>query len=99
MEKLLGLLGLAYKAGAVTVGTNNVLAAIKSGKALLVITAEDVSHNTAKLLGDKSGYRNIRLIGLPVSMEQLAHNFGKSSTSSVAITNKDFVNAVLKHIP
>lgn len=99
MKKLLGTLGLAFKAGAVAAGTNNVLASLKSGKAKLVILTADASANTKKVLTDKAGYRNIKTLSLPFTMDELANAFGKNSTSSAAITDDNFVNAIYKHLP
>ncbi|HAN21754.1 MAG: hypothetical protein A2Y15_00380 [Clostridiales bacterium GWF2_36_10] len=99
VKKLLGVLGLANKAGALEVGTNNVLNSIKNEKAKLVILAADISENTKKLLTDKANYRNIKMLSLPVSMEEFAHVLGKKSTSSAAITNDNFITALNKQLP
>ncbi|PKM62570.1 MAG: 50S ribosomal protein L7 [Firmicutes bacterium HGW-Firmicutes-21] len=98
MKKLLGIIGLAYRAGAVAVGTNNVLVAIKGGKAKLVLMANDISDNTDKVLSDKAGFRSIKTMRLPVSMNELGHALGKKSTSSVAFTDENFIIAVLKQL-
>lgn len=98
MNKILSLLGLANKAGAIAVGTNNVLAAIKSGKVKLVILTSDASDNTIKVITDKASYRNIKILTLTFTMDELAKALGKQSTSSVAITDENFVNALNKQL-
>lgn len=94
MKKVLGLLGLANKANHVAIGTNNVVAAIRKNKALLILVAEDASQNTKKQLSDKSKYYNINLINIRVSKSNLGRACGKSETSAVGITDKNFAEAL-----
>lgn len=98
MHNLLKMLGLAKKAGALEIGTNNVVNSIKSQKAKLVVITVDISDNTKKLITDKAKYRNVKTITVPVTMEELAKAFGKSVTSSVAITDINFVFAIIKQL-
>ena len=99
MKKPLGILGLANKAGAVASGTNNVLNAVRSGKARLVILANDISDNTAKLLTNKASFRGIRLMRLPVTMDELGHALGKKGLSSAAFTDESFIVALMRQLP
>ncbi len=99
LNKLLNAIGLANKAGALVHGTNNVLDSVKKGKAKLVLLANDISENTRKLLSDKTTYRHIRIITLPVSMAELGNVLGKAETSSAAITDQNFVVLTEKHLP
>ena len=48
MDKVLGLMGLAKKAGRVAMGEDAVKDAVRYGTAHLVIIAEDASDNTKK---------------------------------------------------
>lgn len=98
MKNFLGVLGLANKAGAIEAGTNNVLYAIKSGKAKLILLAADASDNTKKLLTDKATYRNIKMLTLPISMDELAKILGKQNTSSATITDDNFIAAFKKQL-
>lgn len=59
MNKLLGMLGLAYRAGAISSGTNAAVDALRSGKAVFVIAASDISSNTRKLITDKIGRAHV----------------------------------------
>ena len=52
IRKELSLLGLAAKAGKVVSGEFATENAVKSGKAFLVLTAEDASNNTRKKFND-----------------------------------------------
>lgn len=99
MNKLLSVIGLANKAGALVTGTNNVLDSVRKRKAKLVLVANDISDNTRKLLTDKTTYRSIKIITLPVSMAELGKALGKTDTSSAAITDENFVVLTEKHLP
>ncbi|HBR31285.1 MAG: L7Ae/L30e/S12e/Gadd45 family ribosomal protein [Eubacteriales bacterium] len=98
MNKILSALGLANKAGALAVGTNNVLAAIKSGKARLVVISSDASENTVKLISDKAGYRGIEVLSLTFSMNEIARALGRQRTSAVAITDDNLLAAFNKQL-
>lgn len=52
-QKALNLLGLARKAGKLTTGQDLVLAAIRSGKAKVVLMANDCGQSTQKKFTDK----------------------------------------------
>ena len=52
-RKALNLLGLARKAGKLTTGQDLVLAAIRSGKAKVVLMANDCGQSTQKKFTDK----------------------------------------------
>ncbi len=92
MDKLRGMLGLAAKAGALTSGTNNVLTAVKSGKAKIILLAADASANTAKVVGDKSAFRHVRLCRLSLTMSELGSAVGKGECAAVAILTDDFAS-------
>lgn len=90
MDRLKGMLGLAAKAGALNIGTNNTLAAIKAGKAIMVLLAADASDNTSKQIKDKSQFRGVELHILPLSMSEFGSAIGKGDCAAAAITDKNF---------
>ena len=59
IRKELSLLGLAAKAGKVVSGEFATENAVKSGKAFLVLTAEDASNNTRKKFNDMCTYYEV----------------------------------------
>lgn len=91
MDRLNGMLGLAAKAGALSIGTNNTLAAVKAGKAFAVLLAADASDNTSKQIKDKTSFRGTELHILPLTMAELGRAIGKGDCAAVAITDKNFV--------
>lgn len=96
MNNVLGILGLAKRAGALAIGTNSVLESVRKEKALLVLIASDVSSNTKKQLTDKAGFRHVPVQMLPFNMGELGHALGKDHTVAVAITQEGFVISYTK---
>lgn len=96
-QKLLGIIGLAMRAGKVVSGDEGVLAAIKSQKASLVIIAEDASDGTKKKFTDKSSYRDIpyRIV---FEKDVLGHAIGKKTRAVVGIVDPNFAKKMLEMI-
>ena len=93
-----GIIGLAKRAGALAVGTNRVLDAIRGHKAQLVLVACDVSDNTAKLLRDKTSFQNVPIEFLPIDMRELGRLIGKEHAAAVALTQEGFVRSYRKAV-
>lgn len=77
-DKILNLLGFASKAGKLTFGFEATVGAIKSGKAKLVLIAEDISPKSRKetvFFSEKFGVRHIELE--EVNIETLSTAVGK----------------------
>lgn len=94
-DKILNLIGLAMKAGQVVSGEFSVEKCIKSGKAKMVIMAEDASDNTMKKFKDKCNYYNVPII-IYSTKEHLGAALGKEFRSSIALTEDGLKNAILK---
>ena len=61
-KKILSLLGLAARGRNLTGGENQVLDAIRTGTARLVIIAENASDNTKKKFTDKCEFYDIKVV-------------------------------------
>ncbi len=96
-QKLLGLIGLAMRAGKVVSGDEGVLAAIKNQKASLVIIAEDASDGTKKKFIDKSSYRDIPH-RIAFEKDVLGHAIGKKTRAVVGIVDPNFAKKMLEMI-
>lgn len=96
-NKLAGALGLAKKSGNLLSGENICIEAIKSGKVLLTIVAEDASENTKKLFNDKCTYRNIPVYYI-LNKETMGRIIGKETRAVFAVTDKGFAELILKNI-
>ena len=90
-SKVLSMLGLSRRAGAVIIGTDLVTKALPSGKVKLVMYAGDSSANTEKKITDKCKFYNTECIKLSYDGGEIAHAIGKTSTVSVVgITDGNF---------
>lgn len=95
MDKRLGMLGLAAKAGNVASGGFSTEKAITEGKAYFVIIAEDASDNTKKKFENKCRYYGIPYV-ICGKMDELGHMIGKESRTSLAITDERFAENFIK---
>ena len=95
-KKLSGVIGLARKAGAISIGTESVIETIRKKKAVCVYLSSDASQNTKKKLYDKTAFYNIQLKLLPLTMDELAHCTGYSHSTAVVIslTSKNFLKLI-----
>lgn len=96
-HKELSLLGLAAKAGKVVSGEFSTEKAVKSGKAFLVLTAEDASENTRKKFKDMCSYYKVPLYNIGTK-EELGTAIGKEYRASLALTDENFAVATVKKL-
>lgn len=99
-EKIIGLLGLAAKAGKLVYGTPMVCDALKDGKKVYyVFKASGTSENTAKRISDRCAYYKVQLIDLELNTVELAQRLGKSSElAAVALIDAGFAEGIKKLI-
>lgn len=94
-KKLISLLGLAQKAGKIASGELAVEKAIKSGKAKLLLIAQDSSDNTKKNYHDMAIY-----YGVPfhekLSKEILGNCIGKVHRAALAVVDEGFSKVIIK---
>ena len=95
-EKVLSLLGLMRRANAIAVGEVNTGSAARAGKAKLLLLAADASENARHRAEGFAAGRNVPLLSLPVTKEELASALGLSGGSMAAITDLGFANTLLK---
>lgn len=96
-NKMLSLLGLAKRAGKVVSGEFSVEKAVKSGRACLVIVAEDASANTRKSFKDMCTYYKCPLI-FTATKDELGHAIGCEFRASAAVMDSGFAQSLLKHV-
>jgi ribosomal protein L7Ae-like RNA K-turn-binding protein len=77
-------LGIARKAGKAVTGESMCENAIKSGKAYLVIIAEDASENTKKKFTNMSNTRDLKKV-IFGQKNNLGHALGKGDTAVICI--------------
>ena len=96
-DKVLSLLGLSARAGKIASGEFAAETAVKSGKAALVIVAEDASDNTKKLFHDKCSFYEVPVFDYGTK-ETLGHAIGKEFRASVAVLDNGLANAIISHL-
>ncbi len=97
MDKCLGMIGLAKRAGRIAPGAPNTEKTIRAKKARLVIIASDASENTKKSITDSCAYYKARYI-VYSTKDQISRAIGTSETAVLAVTDESFAKAVLNII-
>ena len=97
LNKALSLISLATKAGKTASGEFCTEKEVKSGKAELVIVAEDASDNT------KQKFKNMcEFYEVPIyfygDKDTLGHAMGKEFRASLAVTDAGFAKGIRKHL-
>lgn len=91
------MLSLAARAGKAASGETAAEHAVRTGKAWVVIVAEDASDNTKKKFTNKCHY-----YGTPVyiysTKQRLAHVIGRELRSVVAVTDEKMASAVIEKL-
>ncbi len=97
IDKILGALGLAMRAGGLAVGTEAVSLAVSKGKARIVFITDDIARNSKDKLMSKLYAFGTKYIILPCSMADLAQKLGKTGlTSSAALIRPGFEKIIFK---
>ena len=96
-DRVLSMLGLAARSRNVVSGGFATEEAVKSGKAYLVIIAEDASDNTRKKYSNMCEFYEVPYEYYSVK-EILGHAIGKEERSCLAVTDKGFADSIQKHL-
>ena len=95
-EKMLGLLGLMRRASAISLGEDRALESLRGGKAKILLFAEDVADNARRKAENLASGRNVELVWLPLSKEELGAALGVGRCSVAAVTDLGFAQALGK---
>ncbi|WLV25799.1 YlxQ family RNA-binding protein [Aciduricibacillus chroicocephali] len=92
-NRYLNMLGLALRAGKVSLGEETIVKDIQQRKAKLVIIANDTGRQTMKKLTDKCTYYNIpwKIAG---NRDELSGAIGKSGRVAIAILDDGFARKI-----
>ena len=96
-DPVLSMLGLAARARNVVSGGFSTEAAVKSGKAYLVLIAEDASDNTKKKFSNMCNFYKVPYYCYE-EKAYLGHAIGKEERTSLAVTNKGFADSIRKQL-
>lgn len=91
----LALLGLARRAGKLSLHEETNLTAIRTGRARLLILAEDAGRSTAKKYLDKCNYYQVPVIR-GVSRENLGIALGSPPRTAIAVLDEGFARKLVK---
>ncbi len=96
-EKLLSALGLAKRAGKLSIGAELTLEKIRAGACVMAFAAGDISNNSDKKLRDAANYRNVRYIRLDTDKKTLAVRLGKEGYAvACGLCDESFANLINK---
>ncbi|WP_407426133.1 L7Ae/L30e/S12e/Gadd45 family ribosomal protein [Treponema sp.] len=93
-DKVLRLLGLARRAGALTYGQTAVLDEIKKSHSKLIIFSADFNEKTKQKILEAC--KNIKVITLPCTMEEIAFAIGSKPTGVVSVNHENFKKGILE---
>lgn len=96
-DKVLSMLGLATRAGRTVSGEFSVEKALQTGRAYLVIVADDASDNTKKKFVNKCDFYHVP-VAFYSNKVQLGKSMGKEQRSTMAFLDEGFANAVLQKL-
>lgn len=96
MNKALNYLGLAKKAGLLEIGEENTGAAIRGGKARLVLLASDASDNAGRRAEGFLHGKKTPMIRAPFTKEEISGETGKSGCSMAAFTDIGFAHSFVR---
>ena len=96
-DRALNMLGLAARARKLVSGEFSTEKAVKTGKAVLVLVAEDASENTKKLFTDKCAFYEVPVQSYGTK-EDLGRALGKDLRSSVGVCDAGLAEAIIKRL-
>ena len=96
-REALMVIALAYKAGKIVSGEDEVLESIRTGKACLTVVSADASENSKKRFTDKCRYYGIDCIE-GATKRETAVMIGKSERSAIAFSDEGFKQLFLKKL-
>lgn len=96
MNKILSLLGFAAKAGRLSFGYEAAVSSVKSRKACLVVTAEDISQKSRKEIVFFCGKADIKSFVLEgISIKDVSDAVGRKC-GIISVNDSGFADALIK---
>lgn len=92
-DRVLQMLGLAARGRKIESGEFSTEKAVKTGKACLVIVAEDASDNTKKMFRNMCAFYEVPFYEY-AAKEDLGRCIGKQYRASLAVTDDGFAKAL-----
>lgn len=95
-DSTLGLLGLARRGGNLALGEEPVAEACRSGRAKLVLLADDAGPSTVRRANRLAQEGKVELIHLPYAKSELGQCLGRSSCALLAPTDLGLAAALVR---
>lgn len=96
-SKVMSMIGLATKAGKTVSGEFCTEKEVKSGRAQLVIVADDASANTKKKFQNMCDYYKVPIYFYE-DKDTLGHAMGKEFRASLAVLDTGLAKGIMKHL-
>ncbi|WP_461810664.1 L7Ae/L30e/S12e/Gadd45 family ribosomal protein [Faecalimonas sp.] len=96
-SKVLSIIGLATRAGRTVSGEFSTEKETKSGKACLVIVANDASDNTKKKFKNMCDFYEVPICFYG-NKDTLGHAMGKEFRASLAVLDSGFAKEIMKYL-
>lgn len=97
-DKVLGLLGLMRRAGAIELGLDNTADALKAGRAKVLLLSSDAADNARSKLAHLSEGRRALTVELGYDRAALGESLGVGACSAMAVTDLGFADALMKEL-
>jgi len=96
-EKILNLLGLAYRARKLHLGEGLVLKGLSSNKFNLVFLASDAGDNIKGKIVNKTEYYNAEFIDCFTS-DEISKAIGKENRKVILVSDKGFIDKFIEYL-
>ncbi len=97
MQRMLGMLGLAMRAGKLVIGTELICRAMPRGEVRLVAVSSGASDATKKKIFTKSEFYGITAIEVDIDTERLGRILGKTyAPAAVGVCDEGFSREIKK---
>ncbi|MDR3207679.1 MAG: ribosomal L7Ae/L30e/S12e/Gadd45 family protein [Oscillospiraceae bacterium] len=93
MADLLGLLGMARKAGRLALGEAAVEQTVRRGTATLLLIASDAAPNARRRAERWAAAAHVELLALPQTKAQFGARMGRNAAALAALTDAGFTQA------
>lgn len=93
-DKLLSIIGLARRAGRLSLGCDPVLTAVSKKQAKIIVTAQDISKNTLSRVMTAVEGSGIDIISLDHTKEQISLALGKL-TAVFSVNDEGFAKQII----
>ena len=96
--KLLSSIGLAKKAGKLTIGTEAVCDEVRAHNIKLVVASGLASDNTKKRITDCAKFYRTKTVFISVTPDALGAAIGKTATACVGIADDNFIKLIERNL-